>query len=79
MKKIIIVIIRFYQKKISPNKKYLYYMFGISNPGCKYYPTCSEYAIIALNKYGIFRGSILSIWRILRCNPFSNGGYDPVK
>ena len=48
-------------------------------PRCKYIPTCSEYAIQAIQKYGAVRGSIKAIWRILRCNPFSKGGVDPVR
>jgi uncharacterized protein len=45
---------------------------------CKYYPTCSDYAVQAISGYGILRGSVLAAWRLLRCNPFSHGGYDPV-
>jgi len=45
---------------------------------CIYTPTCSQYGIEALEKYGAFKGSMLTIWRILRCNPFAKGGYDPV-
>jgi len=69
MTKIMILLIRFYQKYISPLKR----------PSCRFYPTCSSYAIQAYKKYGFFKGSVLSIWRILRCNPFCKGGYDPVK
>lgn len=69
MKKICIKMIRFYQKYISPLKPY---------GTCKYYPTCSNYAIEAYQKYGFFKGTALTVWRILRCNPFSKGGYDPV-
>ena len=69
MTKIMILLIRFYQKYISPLKR----------PTCRFYPTCSSYAIQAYKKYGFFKGSVLSIWRILRCNPFCKGGYDPVK
>lgn len=69
MKKICIRLIRIYQKYISPIKPYGH---------CKYYPTCSNYAIEAYQKYGFFKGTILTVWRILRCNPFSKGGYDPV-
>jgi putative membrane protein insertion efficiency factor len=69
MKKILIFLIELYRKYISPLK---------SGPTCKYTPTCSQYAIEALSKYGFIKGSLLSIWRILRCNPFSKGGYDPV-
>ena len=60
--------IRFYQSAISPYK-----MFH-----CKYTPTCSQYTIEAVEKYGVFKGLLLGLWRILRCNPFSKGGYDPV-
>ncbi len=69
MKKIMIRMIRFYQKYLSPLKVRTH---------CIYTPTCSQYAIEALEKYGAFKGSLLAIWRILRCNPFSKGGYDPV-
>ena len=68
MKKILIGMIRFYQKHISP-------MMG---KNCKYIPTCSQYALEAIKKYGAVKGSLLAAWRILRCNPFSKGGYDPV-
>lgn len=72
MKKILIKIIKFYQREISPT---------ISQKGtaCKYRPTCSQYAIEAIEKYGSIKGIFMAIWRIIRCNPFSNGGYDPVK
>ena len=60
--------IRFYQKNISPIKK----------PCCRFYPTCSEYAVEAIEKYGALKGSLMAVWRILRCNPFCKGGYDPV-
>ena len=45
---------------------------------CIYIPTCSEYALEAIEKYGAFKGGLLTVWRILRCNPFAKGGYDPV-
>ena len=61
--------IRFYQTYISGHKRYSH---------CKYYPTCSQYAIEAIEKYGPLKGLGLAAWRILRCNPFSKGGYDPV-
>ncbi|MBE5946882.1 MAG: membrane protein insertion efficiency factor YidD [Lachnospiraceae bacterium] len=69
MKKICIALIKFYRKYLSPLK---------GRPCCKYYPTCSQYAIEAYEKYGFFKGTFLTVWRILRCNPFSKGGYDPV-
>jgi len=61
--------IRVYQRLISP-------MFG---PHCKYYPSCSEYAVQAVQRYGILRGLVLAGWRLLRCNPLSRGGLDPVE
>jgi len=68
-KTILIVLIRFYQKFISPLKK----------PSCRFYPTCSQYAIDALGKYGALKGLFMAIKRILKCHPFHPGGYDPVK
>lgn len=68
MKKILMALIRFYRRFISPN----------TPPSCKYIPTCSEYALTAVERFGACRGSLLAVWRILRCNPFSRGGYDPV-
>ena len=72
MKNILIKTIKFYKKHFS----IFFEKHGIN---CKFYPTCSEYAIQALEKYGTLKGSLLSIKRILRCNPFSKGGYDPLK
>jgi putative membrane protein insertion efficiency factor len=68
MKKIIIAALRGYKKAISPYKI----------KSCRFSPTCSEYAIEAFDKYGVLRGLALSVWRVLRCNPVSKGGYDPV-
>lgn len=72
MKKILINMIRWYQKHISC-------WLNMKNIHCKYYPSCSEYTIQAIEKYGAGKGSILGIYRILKCNPFSKGGYDPLK
>jgi len=69
MRKFVISILRFYKKFISPALP----------DSCRFYPTCSEYAVAAVEKYGILKGSIKSIYRIIRCNPFNKGGYDPVK
>ena len=69
MKRIMIKCIRFYQKYLSCLKGY---------STCIYYPTCSQYAIEAIQKYGALKGGALAVWRILRCNPFAKGGYDPV-
>ena len=68
MKHVMIWLVRLYQKYISPLKR----------PCCRFTPTCSSYAIEAFQKRGFFIGMILTVWRILRCNPFSKGGYDPV-
>ena len=69
MKNILISLVKFYRKFLSPLKRHA---------TCIYTPTCSEYAIIALQKYGAVKGSYLTCRRLLRCNPFSKGGYDPV-
>ena len=68
MKYIFILLIRFYRRFISP----------LFPPRCRFTPTCSQYALEAFTKYGFFKGFYLSAWRILRCNPFCKGGYDPV-
>ncbi|MDI3339608.1 MAG: membrane protein insertion efficiency factor YidD [Sphaerobacter sp.] len=62
-------LIRFYQRVISP---------GLPS-SCRFYPSCSEYGYQAIAKYGIIKGGWMTAWRILRCNPFSRGGYDPVE
>jgi len=69
MRRVLILLIRGYKKLISP----------MLPPSCRFYPTCSEYSIQALEKYGAIKGSAKSIWRILRCNPFNKGGYDPIE
>jgi putative membrane protein insertion efficiency factor len=60
---------------------YLYrYTLGALFPGgCKYHPSCSQYAIDAVRRKGLLRGSVLAAWRLLRCNPWSHGGFDPVR
>jgi putative membrane protein insertion efficiency factor len=68
MKKLLIAPIKFYQKWISP-------MFG---PRCKYYPSCSSYAVTAIENYGL-KGIAMSLWRLMRCNPWSHGGVDYVQ
>lgn len=68
MKYLVLGLIKFYRKFISP----------LFPPKCKYYPTCSTYALEAVRRYGAVRGTALSVWRILRCNPWSLGGIDPV-
>jgi putative membrane protein insertion efficiency factor len=64
---IVLAPIRFYSRVISPALP----------PRCKYHPSCSAYAVQAVERYGILRGLVLAVWRVLRCNPFSHGGYDP--
>jgi len=61
--------IRLYRRLISP----------LTGQRCKYHPTCSAYALQAIRTYGILRGSVLAAWRLLRCNPWSHGGFDPVE
>jgi putative membrane protein insertion efficiency factor len=61
--------IRVYQRLVSP----------FIGQHCKYYPSCSEYAVQAVQRFGILRGIVLAGWRLLRCNPWSSGGYDPVE
>ncbi len=68
MKKLLIALIRLYQRTISAR----------TPPACRFTPTCSAYAIQAIERFGVIRGSGLAIWRILRCNPFGKYGYDPV-
>lgn len=75
MKTLILKSIRFYQKWISLDNGVFKYL-GIHI--CKYSPTCSEYTYQAVEKYGIFLGLLKGSYRIIRCNPFSKGGYDPV-
>lgn len=68
LSRILCVLIRIYQLGISPHLP----------QSCRYYPSCSQYAIEAIKKYGSVKGSVLALKRILRCNPFHEGGYDPV-
>ncbi|WP_080569171.1 membrane protein insertion efficiency factor YidD [Desulfitobacterium hafniense] len=68
MKRLLIGVIRIYQRYISPLKR----------PSCRFYPTCSEYSIQAIQKYGVVKGCWKSLVRILKCHPFHPGGYDPV-
>ena len=69
MKKLLIYLVRFYQNNIS----------GLLGKNCRYTPTCSTYMIEAIEKRGAFIGVFMGLYRILRCNPFSKGGFDPVK
>ena len=69
MRRFLILLVKFYRKFISPLKR---------RPTCIFTPTCSEYALQALQKYGAVKGTYLAIKRVLRCHPFHEGGYDPV-
>ena len=69
MKKLIISCIKFYRKFISPLKR----------PSCRFYPTCSQYTLEAVEKYGALKGGFMGIKRIFKCHPYNKGGYDPVK
>ena len=66
---VVVLPIKLYQKTVSP----------LTGSRCKYYPSCSEYAVQAISKFGILRGLVLAGWRLLRCNPWSHGGFDPVE
>ena len=68
MKRVLLAVFRFYQRAISP----------LFPPRCRYIPTCSEYAVEAVEKYGALKGCWLALKRFLRCHPFHKGGYDPV-
>lgn len=69
MKRLLIAPIRFYRRYLSAQKPH---------PTCRFYPTCSAYAVKAIDEWGALLGSLLAVWRILRCNPFGGKGFDPV-
>ncbi|MBP7927900.1 membrane protein insertion efficiency factor YidD [Patescibacteria group bacterium] len=71
MKKLALILINFYKKYLSPEN------YGMKI--CRYAPTCSTYTYEAISKYGVAKGTLLGMYRILRCNPFAKGGFDPVK
>ena len=68
MKRVLLAALRFYKAQISP----------ALTPACRYTPTCSEYAIEAVDRHGAWRGTVMAIRRVISCNPFARGGYDPV-
>lgn len=70
MKKLVLSLLKLYKNTISPGR------FGIKV--CRFEPSCSKYTYQAVEKYGIIKGGLLGLWRVLRCNPFNKGGYDPV-
>ncbi|MBT9170552.1 MAG: putative membrane protein insertion efficiency factor [Actinobacteria bacterium] len=69
MKRALILAIKAYKRFVSP----------LLPPSCRFQPSCSIYTVHAVEKYGVLKGSGLALWRIVRCSPFSRGGYDPVK
>jgi hypothetical protein len=75
----LIKLINFYQKILSPGKKFLEYLGLVRNNSCVFYPTCSEYTKQAINKYGILKGVYLGFFRILRCHPWQKNHIDPLK
>lgn len=68
MKRVALAVIRFYQRRLSPG----------APPACRFQPTCSHYAYDAIDGYGVVRGGAMAAWRLLRCNPLNDGGFDPV-
>lgn len=77
IKKIVLFIIKIYQKTLSPDHGI--FSFWLKNKFCRFYPTCSNYTHEAIEKFGARKGLTVAIKRILRCHPFSAGGYDPVE
>lgn len=74
---LLLKIIRVYQKTLSFDHGIFRHLFPYGY--CRFKPTCSEYAYQAVEKYGVVRGGLKAFWRVLRCNPFNKGGYDPLK
>jgi uncharacterized protein len=72
MTRVLVVILSFYQRWLSPA------LHTLSPGGCRFVPTCSEYAAVAITTHGAVRGTALAVWRLLRCHPFSRGGLDVV-
>lgn len=74
---LVLKLIKIYQKTLSFDHGIFRHLFP--NGYCRFYPTCSEYSYQAIAKYGVIKGGLMAIWRILRCNPWNKGGHDPVK
>jgi len=75
-RRIVMMLIRAYQKTLSPDHGIVAKI--IRRPVCRFHPTCSAYAYEAIKKHGVLRGTPMAAWRVLRCNPWSKGGWDPV-
>lgn len=78
MKKFVLKLIKFYQKYLSPDQGWAKRFF-LTDRVCRFTPTCSQYTYEAVEKYGVLPGILLGFRRVLRCHPWSRGGYDPVK
>jgi putative membrane protein insertion efficiency factor len=74
MKKLILGLIKFYQKTLSPDHGFIF--LGGAIWRCRFFPSCSQYTREAISRYGVMKGVFMGVWRILRCNPFSKGGID---
>lgn len=72
MTRLLLALLRFYKRWLSPA------VHSLGTGGCKFRPTCSEYAAAAIAMYGAWRGGAMAAWRLLRCHPFTRGGFDPV-
>lgn len=77
LEELIIKLIKIYQKTLSRDHGFFKHLYPYGY--CRFRPTCSEYTIQAIRKYGIIKGGIKAIWRIIRCNPWNKGGWDPLK
>lgn len=74
---LVLKIIKLYQKTLSFDHGIFKYLYPYGY--CRFKPTCSEYAYLAIEKYGIIKGGVKALWRVLRCNPWNKGGWDPLK
>jgi len=76
-RQLVVNLIKIYQKTISFDHGFfkIFYPHGF----CRFAPSCSQYGVEALTKYGLIRGGLMTVWRVIRCNPWNKGGYDPVK
>ncbi len=77
LRSLVIYLIKLYQKTFSPDHGLFKNRYPLGY--CRFQPTCSEYAIQAISKYGLIKGGLKALWRVLRCNPFNKGGYDPLR
>ena len=76
IRSVVINVLKAYQRFLSFDHGVLKYLYPFGY--CRFRPTCSDYAIMAITKYGVAKGGLKAVWRVLRCNPFSKGGWDPL-